>query len=636
MFKKTKKRVVSALVSVALLLSATGCTIPFTDKEANENNTTSFTTEGLFEDGTTNETLPTTTPVYEEYIEEKVSPDSPEAKKEQERFDKFTDEIFEKALANDTLSLHYLISNPKKMGIEVKNITLGDFYKGESDFQKNYKDGQEEFSKLKSFNYELLTTDQQFTYDLIYFKDSYGLESFKYPYFYEPFAQISGIQVNLPITLSEYVFYNKSDVDIYLELMSQVPDYFDQCLNYENDKIKKGMFMSDNSANEVIKQCNEFIKYPEKNLLIETFDDRIDKLEGLSASEAATYKKKNKELVMQCIIPTYQKTISAFSKYRGTGTNDLGICYFENGKEYFKHIFATKVGTSMTVDEAITLLDSELEASMKELTSYAMKHYADISDYTKNYENLYKDVDANETILIFEDKFKDRFPALPEINFTVSPVHDSLVEIASPAFYMLSPIDAYEQNVIHTNMESDGAGSLWSTLAHEGFPGHMLQHVYFLSTKPSKIRTAMSFSGYSEGWASYVQTMSFDYYDFPNEAYAVMEKTDEVLNLLVSTRVDIGVNYEGWTVEDTKNYLNKNGLNGSVAEKLLNYVAAEPGNYCEYCIGWLQIKNLREHAEGELGEKFSEKNFHKVILEAGPCDFDSLEKKVDKYIDATK
>ena len=117
-------------------------------------------------------------------------------------------------------------------------------------------------------------------------------------------------------------------------------------------------------------------------------------------------------------------------------------------------------------------------------------------------------IDSDVTITaIFADK-----TVLEEINFTVTPVHKSLEGIVSPAFYMTPPMDDYLNNSIYIN-EGSETGATWNTYAHEGIPGHMYQFVYFLSNDPEPIRTLLNFSGYQEGWATYVEMMSFDYFD---------------------------------------------------------------------------------------------------------------------------
>ena len=202
---------------------------------------------------------------------------------------------------------------------------------------------------------------------------------------------------------------------------------------------------------------------------------------------------------------------------------------------------------------------------------------------------------------------------------------------------MTPPMDDYENNSIYINEGSDSSSGLWSTLAHEGIPGHMYQFVYFLSNDPEPLRTLLSFNGYQEGWATYVELMSYDYYtEYADETYADIEAINTKLNLLVSARIEIGVNYEGWTLEETANYMNTNGFNGEAAQEIMDYVIAEPGNYQMYVMGWLEFEELKEYAVDQLGSKYNDIEFHKVVLDAGPCQFYVLEDLVKEYVKDNK
>ena len=349
------------------------------------------------------------------------------------------------------------------------------------------------------------------------------------------------------------------------------------------------------------------------------------------------YKKQNQDAVMNSVIPAYENVIDTFTSLKGTGTNDMGLVHFEGGKEYYEYLLKSKVGTDKTPDEIIEKLDAEIQSVMGELYALAMMNYDGYVGYMEDYENLYGDLDTEETIRYFEEMCVDKFPDIPEINFTVSPVHESLEGIVSPAFYMTPPMDDYENNSIYINEGSDSAGGLWSTLAHEGIPGHMYQFVYFLSNDPEPIRTLLSFNGYQEGWATYVELMSYGYYDkYADKTYGDIEAINTKLNLLVSARIEIGVNYEGWSLEETADYMNTSGFDGSAAGDIYDYVVAEPGNYQMYVMGWLEFEELREYAEKELGDKFNEVEFHKVVLDAGPCQFYILEDIVEEYVKEKK
>lgn len=623
---KFKKKLTAILLAASMMLSICGCS------KTSDDTSTDTTEQVTIEQATDTDATENT-----ESEPAMADPTSPEALEEQEKFDEYLQESFDESVVSDTLTLHYTLAHPENYGITPPEVTYGDTEISEEAFNESKQDTEDEIAELEEFDYDLLTADQKFTYDILYEYLQTDILSYENPYLYEPFAYTSGLHSNLPITLAEYTFYDQEDVDDYLELLALTPDYFQACLDFEQIKIEKGLFMNTQSANEVIRQCSDYIANPEENLLIETFNVNIEEVPGLTAEQIEEYKQKNYDSVMEYIIPTYEKTIAFFKQNKNAGQNNLGLAHFDGGTEYYEYLIKNNVGSDKTPEEIIELLDESVEDLMSDFYSVAMNNYDAYTSYYEDMDSQYEDVDPKETIEYFEDATSDRFPDIPDIDFTIEPVHESLEDIVSPAFFMTPPLDDYENNSIYTNLNSDGAGSLWSTLAHEGVPGHMYQFVYFLSNEPEPIRCLLNFNGYQEGWATYVELMSFDYYDgYSNDAYADLERINTELNLLVSARIEIGVNYEGWDLEETQNYLTENGFNGAAAQDIMDYVIAEPANYQMYVLGWLEFKELKEYAESELGDKFDECEFHKVLLDAGPCQFYLLRDKVEEYVSTTK
>lgn len=625
MFKFKKKSILAITLSIIMAFSIGGCG----KKDSTENNTDNTVAVETSADATDGNatTAPST--------EAPVDPSSPEAIAEQEAFDQYLWESFEESVVSDTITLHYTLADPEGYGITPPEVTFGGDDISEESIAEDKKETEESLAEIEAFDYELLTYDQRFTYDILHNVLLTNLDFYNYTYLYEPFAYTSGLHSNLPITLSEYIFYSQKDVDDYLKLLELTPEYFGYYLDFERIKSEKGLFMSTNSANEVIRQCNEYIAKPEENLLIETFNDKIGDVDGLTEEQIEAYKQANYDAVMNYIIPTYENVIAVFKELKTTGKNDLGLAHFEGGTDYYKYLLANKTGTDKTPEEVIELLEKYIESTMNELTTLALTNYEAYTNYFTESEDFYQDSDPKGTILYFEDAFSERFPEIPDIDFTITPVHESLIDIVSPAFFMTPPLDAYEQNTIHTNLTSDGAGAIWGTLAHEGIPGHMYQFVYFLSSNPEPIRALLNFNGYQEGWATYVELMSYEYYDgFSEPIYADFERINSALSLLVSARVEIGVNYEGWDLNATRDYLNANGFNGEAAQDIMDYVIAEPANYQMYVLGWLEFEELRTMAMDALGDKFNEQTFHKVLLDAGPCQFFLLREKVEQYINS--
>lgn len=655
MIKFKKKSIVAITLAFSVILGMVGCgktkdlttedkgvTVEATSGDATEEGSSSNTT--VTESGTTEEV--STSKISEASTEESSTEITTEAssaealpgtEEVQAAFDEYLDKEFKETVVNDTITLHYTLANPEAMGITPPAVTFGDIDLSEEGIAKDKAETEQDINELKTYNYDLLRDDQKFVYDILLDYLNTSMASYDNPYLYEPFAYTSGLQANYPITMAEYKFYDQGDIDDYLELLELTPDYFDACLSFEQVKSEKGLFMNSNSVGEVIRQCSDFIAKPEENLLLATFESRLEKVEGLTDKQKKDYIATNKKLVEEKIIPAYQKVVDTFTALKDTGKNELGLVHLEGGADYYKYLLASKVGTDKTPEEIIELLETSIKNTMDDLTKKAILHYDAYSKYVNDYGSLYKDMDYMETVEFFETACDDRFPDIPDIDFSISPVHESLKDSVSPAFFMTPPIDGYKSNYIYVNEASTDVNTLWSTLAHEGVPGHMYQFVYFLSGNPEPIRTLLNFTGYQEGWATYVEQLSYDYYSgYADPFYAELERMNNQLNLYVSARVEIGINYEGWTLEDTEKYMEQQGFDKTAAKSLMDYVVAEPANYQMYVVGALSFIELRDYAEKSLGDKFSEVEFHRAVLDAGPCQFPLLKQKVDEYIEASK
>ena len=90
--------------------------------------------------------------------------------------------------------------------------------------------------------------------------------------------------------------------------------------------------------------------------------------------------------------------------------------------------------------------------------------------------------------------------------------------------------------------------------------------------------------------------------------------------------VDTGLHAKHWTRQQAIDY----GIEASEVER---YVV-NPGQACSYMIGQLKLVELREKARKALGDKFSLREYHSLVLETGSVPLDLLEREVDKWIRA--
>lgn len=554
-------------------------------------------------------------------------------------FDEFLEELFLAEVTDDTLSLHFTLKNPEAYGIEDMEPTLGDFTDRDfSNQEEDWEDVEATFKELKSFNYADLDEKQQLTYDILYHYIEQELSMKNCNYQGTVFGQVTGVQSNLPLNMSLYEFYSADDVEDYLALMEQLDDYFDYCIDYEKFRTEEGYGMSDGAIDDAIEQCEEFLAHTDDNYLITTFDHRVDALDGLSDTERSSYKDQNRNTVLNTIIPAYRTMIDELNSLKGKSEDRGGICNYEDGKEYYEYIVSHKTGSSKTIEEMKTVLEQVLDDAIE--MSY---------DVYLNAPDVYMEYYGDENFVVqgmsepasfleyYKQEMASEFPTPPEVNYTISDIDPSIADIVSPAFCVTPCIDDYTENVIQVNRSKDngGSGGLSAMYAHEGYPGHLYQLTYFLSTDPYPVRDTLSFLGYDEGWAMYVEMRSYNWVTYENHDSKYVREmyvAGELMNIAFCCLADINVNYYGYTVDELSTYMDYMGFNGTAAQGLYDMMVEEPGYYPQYFVGYLEFVELRDYAKNALGTDFDEVAYHRVILETGPCDFDTLRAQMDKYI----
>lgn len=559
----------------------------------------------------------------------------------QKEFEEFLNDEYIDSVTSDTLTYNYSVKDGDALGIPEPEVSLGDYDMSDEGIAKDKSEFDETFNKLKAFDREELTENQQLTYDILYqYMETQSL-SYLNIYLSEPFSPMNGLQANISTYFTDYRFDDKGDVERYLEVLGMVRDYFDAGLEFEKTKSEKGYFMSDAVCDDVIEQCEDYLSDKDNHFMIQVFNDNIESLDFLTDDEVKEYEKKNEETVKNSLLPAFQDVIDVLTSLKGTGKNDGGLCGFDGGKEYYEYILKNKAGTSKTPEEVAAMLEENLSELMTEMYSVAMTDYEAYQYYVNNYDNLFADANSMSPTEIVNTQMStvtSNYPDVGTISFTAENLDKSLEDIQENvlAYYMSPAIDDQNNNLIRVNgKHTDG---MWETLAHEGYPGHMLQNYYFMSTDPEPIRTVMSFLGYSEGWAMYACYDALDYYEFDgvsnSQNVVKLYKIENQLNYLVMGRIDIGINYEGWTVQQVSDYLDENGFNGDAAEDMYVTLAGDPGVYQSYSTGYYELKEIREYAEQQLGSAFDAKEFNTVILQTGPCQFNILKNQVDKYIES--
>ena len=554
---------------------------------------------------------------------------------EDSQFRSFTREIFQKEVSGSMLTLHYSLADPEKKNITRPAPTLGTV---SYDNTASIHQCQEYLKKLLSFSYSDLSRENRLTSDmlLLYFHTSEASLQNGFPE--EILSPSLGIQAQLPVLLAEYVFYKEQDISDYLNILVSIEPYFESILQYEQERAHQGYFMSDTTLDRILEQCREFVKDPENNYMLDVFSQKLKEYGKFTDSEQNELMKRHKEILLNKVIPAYEKLIIGLNALRGSGKNPMGLAYYKKGQKHYEYLLQTETGCYDSVKKIQQRLYEQLaddtariQMMLKEQPSLLQK---------MNAETDLDTFQPAKALQILQKKSEKDFPALPE---TVSPdiryVHKSMEAYSSPAFYLTPPLDTGSPNVIYINPSSQTSNlELFTTLSHEGFPGHLYQTVYFGSCDPDDIRYLITSSGYVEGWATYVESYGYqyaaDYLDDPAASgLTALAWMNRSINLCIYSLMDIGIHYHGWTPDAAASFLKNFGISDtSVVQEIYQYIVETPGNYLKYYLGYLNFLDLRQKWQDTLGEHFDLKKFHQKILETGPVSFPVLQKYMDQEL----
>lgn len=538
-------------------------------------------------------------------------------------FDLFLDTIFDELVSDNYLYMHFNVADYKAMGIEKPEVGFGHIVYGvdEEEFNKTEK----QLEELLAFDYDKLSLRQQYDYDLLHYsllETLCGLEYSKYNLIFSSSSQFcDGIITNL----MEFAIYDEESEEDFLAVLKDVPNYINEAIEYSKQQSNDGLYHSDDMLDEEI-----------------SYIDNLISSNGRSIYEH--YKEYDiypevKELVENEVIPAFV-TLKEYlnTLYGKTKSDKLALTKINNGYAEYTYITNTSNNGDMYA------IYTQLIEVYSDWVNNFINAYQNNEHILEDYEDFLNDdkainLSAEDMLEYLRNNSSKRYEYLEDANYVVSSL-DTLGD-STLGYYVSPPIDNLNQNVIRVNAKINNEEydqmSVFEVMAHEGFPGHLYQNIYFQQKNPHKFRATQSFIGYTEGYADLAAMDAIDMLNV-DDGYKAVAKLNSITfnsHLLLSI-VDLGVNYLGWDVNTIGNKLEKLFLDKAIAQPLYDMVVAMPGTFVRYGVGYVSHLNLRKKAMDELGDKFDFVAYDRAIIENGPLPFAILEGVVEDYINENK
>lgn len=577
------------------------------------------------------------------------------------KFRAFAEAFFLEEVQANPIHFHYTIDNPSAYGVDESSLTLPVYQAGDASGEVYALSMARK--NLSAIDPDALNSENRRLYELL---DSYlaaSASTAAYPYFSEPLSPSSGVPSELPILFSEYRLDDKADIENYLSILTQIPAYFDGLLLYEQEKAQAGLFMSDLTADRVIKQCAELLDASSlengTHFLEITFQERLQQLTEkkiLTADEAASYESEHNRLLTTLVVPAYDRLADGLTVLKGSGKVTCGLAGHENGRDYYRALVRLRTGSYRDMDEIKQLLARDLRFHYESLLALLTAN-PELKNMITETPALLPEMTPEEILADLQTEIGEAYPPIPAgrnsapIRSTIKYVDASLEAYSAPAFYMTPPIDNICNNLICLNArDTEDDLALYTTLAHEGYPGHLYQTVYSKRYQEQEnilpLGNVLYYGGFVEGWAMYVELDSYNRAielaaeSHPEAAaYYQVCRLDRQFRLGLYSLLDIAIHYDNASLKDVQKLCYCLGLNDSAGlAALYQYIAEEPCNYLKYYLGYLEILELKKQAAVLWSEPnqttavYNDKEFlyrfHSFLLQNGPADYQTLARRL--------
>lgn len=571
---------------------------------------------------------------------------------EDQAFEACMEDLFRQEVSASGLTLHYTLEDPSAYGITQYSTDLGVYSADQPRIAAALAENI--LSTLKDFHPENLSVSNRLTLDQLKYSLQQTADGASFAYYSEPLRPTTGEQAQLPILLAEYTFSDAQDIQDYLEILSSIPAYFDSICAYEQEKQAHGLFMADSAARTVIAQCRDFAASPEDHYLLHTFEEKIGSLKGLSKNEKEACNKQNRAILTEDVLPAYRELADCLASLCSSADSSPeagssgstpaahtaspgdpgGLCRLPRGAEYYEYLIHLCTGS----DDSIETLQKRTEEKRTADLTRASSLIADdpgLQEQLQNPEEASAKIlsaSPEEMLQHLQQAIREDFPQIRECHYTVKYVDPAMEDYLAPAFYLTAPLDHVTENSIYINRGSGYSGlQLFTTLAHEGYPGHLYQNAVSATSGLLPIRALLGTAGYTEGWATYVEMLSYYYAGLPETlAEALSLEQSAILSLYATA--DLGIHADGWSLQQTADFFSDYGFSDEETIRgIYELILAEPAHYLKYYIGYLEFLSLKETAKEKMGKAYSDLNFHRTVLEMGSAAFPVLETYLTEF-----
>lgn len=499
--------------------------------------------------------------------------------------------------------------------------------------------------KLDTFDHNALTPAQRTSADVMRWQLQSLIDSEPYLDYDFPLQPMSGANVSLPNALVvTHPVRTPRDGENYIARLKQMDERLLEAVAASRRQAGAGIVPPRFILEATINQMQQFIApEPAKNPLANEFDLKLADVKELSPERRAALARQATTIVEQEIYPAWRKGIAALQAQLPKATDTAGISRFKDGAALYATQLRRYNTTNLTPQEIhdiglreVARIETEMDGLFRQLgytegsiSERVQKLTADLAypDNDAGRKQVMADIDT--LIATALQRTASSFDTRPKAAVIARP-YPQFRWASAAASYTGPPLDGSRPGIFQMPLRGEYMSKfgLATLVFHETVPGHHFQIALINENTDlptfRRIGALGGLSASAEGWALYAERFAAEDGWYEGDIAGRLGQLNGSLFRARRLVVDTGLHALGWTRQQAIDF----GISGSEVDR---YVVI-PGQATSYMIGQLEIIKLRDRAREALGERFSIREFHNVVLSAGIVPLSVLETAVNDYI----
>lgn len=439
---------------------------------------------------------------------------------------------------------------------------------------------------------------------------------------------------------------NRADADAWIARLEAAPAYYDAGIDNARRGLSTGLVQARSVVDSALGQAQRDVaSSPDGDVLMKPF---IALPANIPAADQAALRARAKALIDGPITAKRQAWLSMLrDDYLPTAPNEPGMVHRPNGKDLYAFLVRSDTTTDLTPDqvhqiglEEVARIRARMQDEMRaagwtgDFAGFLHFLRTDPQFYATSREQLLEK--ASEIAKRADDRLPALFGTLPRLPYGVRPVPREIEDSYTTGRYNSGSMQngvAGGYIVNTSKLDQRPLYELPALTVHEAVPGHHLQIALQQEAADQPYyRRGADVTAFTEGWGLYAEFLGEEMgiYRTPYERFGRLSYEMWRACRLVA---DTGLHWLGWTTEQARACFRDNSALAphNIETELQRYIGW-PGQATAYKIGEIRLRQIRQKAERELGDRFDVRTFHDALLVDGPLPLDLLDARMDRWI----